>query len=182
MGKLADVPRVSEVKARGHDALARFSCGAEDEWERDVNDAARKLARTGGPPGTRSYIVEDTSPGADGAFIGVASFFPWWVGDDIPSLPLPRIDDAVCIQALAITENYRRSRVPDAGDDVRIGAWLLAWTLEEIRSVWSGERRPVWGLVHKENKRCHQMLGGQGFEPYVVKGPYDVWVRGRHAA
>jgi hypothetical protein len=182
MGTLADAPRVSEVEAKGHDALARFSCGVEHVWEREVNDTVCKLARTGGPPGTRPYVAEDTSPGAEGAFIGVASFFPWWVGDDFPSLPLPRIDDAICIQALAITEDYRRSLVPDDDDEVRIGAWLLAWTLDEIGSVWSGERRPVWGLVHKENERCQRMLGGQDFEPYVVNGPYDVWVRGRHAA
>lgn len=179
MRKLADEPRVIRVEATTYDALAAFSCGEEYKWEEHLNAAVQRLGRTGGPAGTRPYVAEDESPDAIGAFIGVASFRPWWLGETVPDVP--SIDDAVCIEALGITEDYRKSLVPTDDGEVPIGAWLLDWTLEQIRSTWPGEARPLWAIVHKENERCQWMLDAQAFTPYVSEGEYDVWIRSREA-
>ncbi|MGD0454367.1 MAG: hypothetical protein ABSB69_12280 [Solirubrobacteraceae bacterium] len=188
MLKLAGTPRVSAVEAMDHDALTDFSCGTEHEWERQLNSMVHMLADSGGPPDTRTYIVEDTSPGAGDAFIGVVAFFHWW--------PVRRRDPdtspggrAMYIQVLGITAGYRKSRVrrddtlqgrvPEIDGEVPIGAWLLAWTLEEIRSLWPAEQRPVWALVHKENARCHRMLRAQDFERDEPGDVFERWIRGQ---
>ena len=179
MMTLADVPRVGEIEViQDNDTFAGFSCGIEHAWERTLNKTVHRLADTGGPPGTRAHIVEDESPGAEGALIAVVSFFPWWLGESYPELSLPPVEGAMCIQALGVTESYRKSLVPADSGEMPVGAWLLDWTLERIRSLSPRSMPPVWALVHEDNERCHRMLGGQGFGSYEIQGwPYDVWVR-----
>lgn len=184
MWKLADAPRVSTIEAKGHDALTGFSCGTEHEWEQELNSTVHKLADSGGPVDTRAYIAQDESPGAGGAFIGLVAFFQWWPGVSVERLPTFAAGRAMYIQALGITGGYRKSRVPSEAalrrglaDEVPIGAWLLAWTLQEIRFLWPDERRPVWALVHKENERCHRMLDWQNFVRDETDGKFEMWIK-----
>jgi hypothetical protein len=191
MWRLADAPRVRAIEAKGHDALTGFSCGTEYEWERELNCTVRKLAASGGPADTRTYLVEDRSPGARNAFIGVAAFFQWWPGIHHKDLHTSAGGHAMYIQALGITAGYRKSRVPRGAElqgvvpevegEVPIGAWLLAWTLQEIRSQWPGEEGcPVSALVHKENERCHRMLDAQDFVRDETGGQFEMWIRAQH--
>lgn len=180
------MPRVSAIEAKGHDALTGFSCGTEYEWERGLNSTVHKLADSGGPDDTRTYIVQDKSPGAGDAFIGLVAFFQWWPVN-AKRMPTSAAESAMYIQALGVTGGYRKSRVPsddarrrdvsDVEDEVPIGAWLLAWTLQEIRSIWPDERRAVWALVHKENERCHRMLGWQNFVRDETDETFERWIR-----
>lgn len=177
MWVLADAPRVSVIEAKGHDALTGFSCGTEYEWERELNSTVHKLADSGGPDDTRTYIARDRSPGADDTFIGLAAFFQWWPSVNLTHPSTSATGSPMYIQALGITGDYRKARVPNVEDEVPIGAWLLAWTLREIRSLWPEERRPVWALVHKENERCHRMLGWQDFVRDETEGEFEMWIR-----
>jgi hypothetical protein len=184
MWRLADAPRVSAIEAEGHDALTGFSCGTEYEWEEELNSTVHRLAECGGPVDTRTYIAQDESPGTGNAFIGLVAFFQWW---PVNAKDMSTAGSPIYIQALGITGGYRKSRVPsddalqgdisNVEDQVPIGAWLLAWTLQEIRSLWPDERRPVWALVHKENKRCHRMLDWQDFVRDETDGKFERWIR-----
>ena len=166
-----------EVEAPTYDGLHDFSCGDDDVWETDLNETVQMLARVDGPVERRVLVVEDESSDAYGAFIGVASVLPYAPGETLRELPA--MDDAIYIQALGITDTYRKAELPD---DSPIGGWLLDRVLHEIRLTWTDKARPVWAIVHKQNERCRRMLRPREFELYPVAGDYDVWVRSREAA
>jgi hypothetical protein len=167
---LADWPRAKDVDPTGYAPLADFSCGSSSEWEMELNSIVRKIARTGGP---RALTVRVTEDAQSDEFIGVGSYLPL----PLTLLPGPPIEDAVCIPALGITENYRTCRAPDSN---RIGEHLLEDVLAEIKVAGDGEMPPVWAIVHIANKACQRVLESHGFSVVKAKGgTHDLWFRTR---
>jgi hypothetical protein len=163
------------VNPREYDALADFTCGGEHgyEWETVCDQLVRKLASTGGPDGIVVRVAEDRSTDE---LIGVSCFR--WLPPITRFPGQPPGEDAACIPVLAIAQQYRKAKLPDG--EAPIGAFLLEDTLGSIQETWSDAMPPVWAIVHRENRRCREMLYPRGFEVYEPDdGDNDMWFRPR---
>ncbi|HEY4812862.1 MAG TPA: hypothetical protein VIH71_17580 [Solirubrobacteraceae bacterium] len=170
MELLADEPRVKYAVPMEYEPLASFSCGDTYPWERELNGMFRSLARGRSPDIVAVRVAEDKETGA---FIGAGCYLPL----PLTLMPGPDIEDAACIPALGISEEFRGRRMPD---ETRIGAFLIADILAEIKLAWDDEMPPVWAIVAKGNTPCHEVVEAHGFGIVeATEGDYDLWFRQR---
>lgn len=164
---LPATPRLRTVRvAQGYQPLREFSCG-DDEHAESVNNLVRRQ-HDGTAEHRATLVVMEMEPGE---LLGVCFYRPAPMTFDV--LPTPdctshritnasvTVSDAVYIHAIGISEAWRGYRVHDTR---RLGAYLLAGTMTEIKRARGGGRMPaVWAFVKPSNAASHRVFDEHGF-------------------
>jgi hypothetical protein len=165
MPELAAAPRVRSVDPRSYAPFARFSCGGDLKFEREVDEIVQGLY-SGRYPIPYVRVADDDETGA---LIGVCGTGP----REFPGDP-----DAAYVAIIGISAEFRGYRTPNG---TRLGALLLADALQEIKTRGNAPPMPpVWALIDPANGASHNLFADFGFEFIPgTPGGYDIRYRNR---
>jgi hypothetical protein len=133
--------------------LAGFACGGESDYEHEVEGVLDQL-RELSPEDADEYRIRAAEARDDGDLIALSVFHKRPLGES------GLLRDAVYLALAAVNEPYRGRRMPDG---TRIGTFMLCDTLAQIENLWGHPMPCVWGLVHRDNKSCQNVLSRHSF-------------------
>ena len=162
MPTLATAPRVRSIDPTSYLPLARFSCGGDSDYEREVDELVGKLHAGD----VRCVVLRAAEDPNTDSLIGVCG---------VSRRPLGYAADAAYIAVIGISSRWRGYRLLDGG---RLGQFLLGDALDQIKAIWGGPPMPtVWAVIAPENRASHDTFAYWGFACLGGRGGYDVRYR-----
>jgi ribosomal protein S18 acetylase RimI-like enzyme len=162
------------VEPKGDERLASFSTGSADPWDLTVNSLVAKLYADGKVNGRGHPIPQLFVLGMfeEDELLGICAWIPKDLVASEDDEPYQEIEDGPppYIHLLGVDERHRGEEL---GDN------LLVATLEVISQQWTGPSMPeVWGLVHRKNYDCQDLVARHGFRRIGNEPAHDdFWVR-----